>query len=159
MNFFEDICIGDHFALGHYVFTAENIKSFATRYDPQRFHVDEESGAQSHFGALCASGWHTATVFMRLFLDTRQRALEEAHARGERAADMGPALGVSDLKWLRPVYAGDTLDYVSEVVALRHSGSRPRFGLMTIRTTGTKQTGELAISFQSTTFVERRSAE
>ena len=157
MNFFEDIRIGDRFALGHYTFTADNIKSFAARYDPQRFHVDEEGAAQSHFGTLCASGWHTATVFMRLFLDTRQRALDEAQARGERAADIGPALGLSDLKWLRPVYAGDTLDYASEVIALRHSGSRPRFGLMTIRTTGSKETGELAISFQSTTFVERRS--
>jgi acyl dehydratase len=159
MNFFEDIRIGDRFVLGRYVFTADNIKSFAARYDPQRFHVDEESGAQSHFGALCASGWHTATVFMRLFLDTRQRALKEAQARGERVADMGPALGVSELKWLRPVYAGDTVDYVSDVIALRHSGSRPKFGLMTIRTTGTKQTGDVAIAFQSTTFVERRPAE
>ena len=159
MNFYEDIRIGDRFPLGCHTFTAAAIKSFAGRYDPQIFHVDEEAAARSHFGALCASGWHTATVFMRLFLDARQTVLDEAHARGERVAEMGPALGLANLKWLSPVYAGDTLDYVSEVVGLRVSASRPRFGLMTIRNTGTKQSGVMAISFESTTYVERRSAE
>jgi acyl dehydratase len=159
MSFFEDIRVGERTVVGRHTFTAEDIKSFAQRYDPQSFHVDEDAAARSHFGALCASGWHSAIVFMRLMLETRRHAEEQALGRGERVALTGPALGVRDLKWLRPVYAGDTLEYVLEVIELRVSKSRPRYGLMTIRTSGINQKGELAISFLSTTFVERRAAE
>jgi acyl dehydratase len=159
VSFFEDIRVGERTIVGRHTFTAEDIKSFAERYDPQVFHVDEDAAAESHFGALCASGWHSAIVFMRLMLETRRREQEQALARGEPMAQTGPALGLGELKWLRPVYAGDTLEYTIEVLELRVSNSRPRFGLMTIRTSGIKQNGELAISFLSTSFVERRAAE
>ncbi len=159
MSFFEDIRVGQRSVVGRHTFTAENIKSFAQRYDPQGFHVNEDAAARSHFGALCASGWHTAIAFMRLMLETRRREQEQALARGERAAQTGPALGLRDLTWHRPVYAGDTLEYTTEVIELRVSNSRPRHGLMTIRTIGINQHGEPAISFLSTTFVERRAAE
>jgi acyl dehydratase len=158
VSFFEDIRVGDRIVVGRHTFTAADIKSFATRYDPQVFHVDEEAGAQSHFGGLCASGWHTAIVFMRLLLETRRRRQNESAARGERVAQTGPALGLKDLQWLRPVYAGDALEYATEVTELRVSNSRPGFGLMGLRITGTNQNGDLAISFVSTSFVERRSA-
>ncbi len=62
MRFFEDIEIGVTEQLGSYTFTAEEIKRFAAKYDPQPFHMDEKAAAESHFGALCASGWHTAAV-------------------------------------------------------------------------------------------------
>jgi len=156
VTFFEDIRVGDRMVVGRHIFTAADIKSFATRYDPQPFHIDEEAAAASHFGKLCASGWHIAVVSMRLMLEARRHIVEQASARGERIAQMGPALGMRDLKWLLPVYAGDTLEYATEVVGLRISGSRPRFGLMTIRISGTNQNGQLAISFLSTTFIERR---
>jgi acyl dehydratase len=64
-----------------------------------------------------------------------------------------------DLRWLKPVYAGDILDYRSEIVEMRVSNSRPRFGLITIRTTGTNQKGEVAISWVSTSFLERRAEQ
>lgn len=159
MSFFEDIRVGERTVVGRHTFTAEDIKNFAQRYDPQSFHIDEDAAARSHFGALCASGWHSAIVFMRLMLETRRREEEQTLARSERVAQTGPALGLRDLKWLRPVHAGDTLEYVVEVIELRVSNSRPRYGLMTIRTSGINQKGELAISFLSTTFVERRAAE
>jgi acyl dehydratase len=89
-------------------------------------------------------------------VDRRRALAEAARARGERVAAMGPALGFRDLKWLKPVYVGDTIDYQSEVIALRPSGSRPRTGLMTIVSTGVNQNGEPVISFVSTTLVERR---
>ena len=82
---------------------------------------------------------------------------DPVQARGERVAASGPALGLRDLKWLRPVYAGETIDYKTEITALRVSGSKPRFGLMTTLTTGVNQDGATVISFESTTFVERRS--
>jgi acyl dehydratase len=156
VKFFEDIQIGDVFEVGRYTFTADNIKAFAARFDPQPFHVDEEAAARSHFGALVASGWHTALAWMRLMIDHRRRMDEAMLARGEPVAGIGPALGFRDLKWLKPVYVGDIIDYKSEVTELRLSNSRPRFGLMTFRSTGVNQNGEPVLSLISTTFVERR---
>jgi acyl dehydratase len=157
VKYFEDTRVGDTFAVGRYTFGADQIKAFAARFDPQSFHLDEAAGAASQFGALCASGWHTAVVWMRLTVGFRRRLAEEAHARGESVPSIGPALGLRDLKWLKPVYAGDTIDYLSEVVELRISGSRPGFGLMTLRSTGVNQNGEPVITFMDTTFLQRRS--
>ena len=156
MKYLEDIAVGETFAVGRYTFGADDIKAFARRFDPQLFHIDEDAAAASHFGGLCASGWHTASIWMRLMVDYRRRIVEAARAQGEPVASIGPALGFRELKWLKPVYVGDTVDYKSEVVETRASGSRPGFGLMTIRSTGVNQNGEEVISFLSTTFVERR---
>jgi acyl dehydratase len=93
---------------------------------------------------------------MRLLVDQRRPMIEAAQARGEPIASTGPALGIRDLKWLKPVYVGDTIDYKTEVTELRLSGSRPRFGLMTSLSTGSNQNGVTVISFISTSFVERR---
>ena len=156
MKYFEDIRVGDVYEVGRYTFTADNIKAFATRFDPQAFHIDEEAAARSHFGGLVASGWHTAVAWMRLMIDYRRRMDEAMRARGETVASIGPALGFRELKWLKPVYVGDTVAYKTEVIETRLSNSRPGFGLMTIRSTGTNQNGEPVITFESTTFVERR---
>jgi acyl dehydratase len=156
MIFFEDIVVGDSVVLGRHTFTTENIKAFAHRYDPQRFHVDEAAAEASHFGALCASGWQTAIVSMRLLVEHRRALAEAVRARGERVAQAGPAVDLRDLKWLKPVYVGDTIEYRIEVAETRASDSHPGFGLMTLRTTGTNQKGELVISFLSATLVERR---
>jgi acyl dehydratase len=156
MNYFDDLRIGDLLMTGRHTFATDEIKSFARRFDPQLFHVDEEEAARSHFGALCASGWHTASAWMRLYVDAMRAENDAMRGRGETVPAVGPALGLRELKWLKPVYVGDTIDYKSQVTQLRISNSRPGFGLMTILTTGTNQNGALAISFVSTTFVERR---
>jgi len=156
MKFFEDITVGDVYEYGRYTFTADNIKAFALRFDPQPFHIDEAAGARSHFGALCASGWHTAMAWMRLMVDYRRRMDDAMRARGEPVAGIGPALGFRELKWPRPVYAGDIVSYRSEVVDLRVSNSRPKSGLMSFRSTGVNQNGEPVLSLISTTFVDRR---
>ena len=156
MKYFEDIAVGERIALGRHTFVADEIKAFAARFDPQPFHLDEGEAVRSHFGGLVASGWHSAVVWMRMMIGERRRLAEAAQARGEPVAAMGPAVGVRDLKWLKPVYAGDTVEYASEVIETRVSNSRPTLGLLTIRSTGVNQKGELVISFISTTFVERR---
>lgn len=156
MKYLEEIQVGEVYPLGRHTFGADEIKAFAKRFDPQLFHLDEEAAERSHFGALCASGWHTALAWMRLMVEFRRRAAEDARARGEPVAAVGPALGFRDLKWLKPVYVGDTIEYQSEVLETRVSNSRPGFGLMTIRASGVNQKGEPVISFISTTFVERR---
>ena len=156
MKYFDDIHVGDRLSLGSHVFTADEIKVFAAQYDPQPFHVDEAAAADSHFGALCASGWHTAAMWMRLRVLHGQREDEERRARGEPIAMLGPSPGFREMKWLKPVYAGDTISYASEVLETRASQSRPGWGLIEVLNTGTNQKGDLVMSFKSSAFVERR---
>ena len=156
MKFFEDIRVGEVSDLGRHTFTAEDIKAFAARFDPQPFHLDEAAAARSHFGRLCASGWHTACVWMRLMIDHRRREDEERRARGEAVGRLGPSPGFRDLEWLKPVYVGDTISYGTEVVEMRPLSSRPGWGMIFVRNTGVNQRGEPVISFVSSAFVERR---
>ena len=156
MKFFEDVVVGERFEVGRHTFTADNIKAFARRFDPQLFHLDEAAAARSHFGALCASGWHTAAVWMRLMVEHQRSEDDARRARDEPVAVLGPSPGFRELKWLKPVYVGDTITYSTEVIETRASGSRPDWGLMTIRNTGVNQKGEPVISFISVAFVERR---
>ena len=156
MKFFEDLKISDRFEIGRHTFTADDIKSYARRFDPQLFHIDEEAAKRSHFGALCASGWHTASIWMRLMIEHDRSEDAKRRARGEPSAIFGPSPGFRELKWLKPVYVGDTVTYASEIVELRASKSRPDWGLMAIRNTGTNQRGEPVISFVSTSFIQRR---
>ena len=158
MKFFEDIHVGEVTELGRHTFTAEDIKAFAARFDPQPFHLDETAAARSHFGKLCASGWQTASVWMRLLIECRQREDEELRVRGEDVAQLGPSPGFRDLQWLRPVYAGDTISYATEIVATRISNSRPGWGMITARNTGVNQRGEPVISFVSSVFVACRNS-
>jgi acyl dehydratase len=158
MRFFEDLRVGDRAELGTHTFTAEAIKGFATRYDPQRFHVDEAAAERSHFGRLCASGWHTAAVWMKLMIEHRRREDEAMRQRGEAVAALGPAAGFRELRWLRPVYVGDTISYASELVELRSSNSRPGWGLMTSLNSGANQGGEPVLTFRTAAFVQKRDA-
>jgi acyl dehydratase len=157
MKFFEDIHVGESDDIGTYTFTAEGIKAFAARFDPQPFHLDEAAAGRSHFGKLCASGWQTACVWMRLLIDYRRREDDERRARGEAVARLGISPGFRDLKWLRPVYVGDTVAYRTEVTETRVLNSRPGWGMIFARNSGVNQHGEPVISFISSVFVERRS--
>jgi acyl dehydratase len=155
VNFLEQIAAGDRYSLGSHTFMAEEIKAFARKFDPQVFHIDEEAAKNSHFGALCASGWHTVSVWMRLMVEFRKRDAQARKARGERAATIGPSPGFRELKWLKPVYVGDTIAYETEVVATRPSASKPDFGIVTLFNSGANQHNERVMSFTSTVFVPR----
>ncbi|HLL26953.1 MAG TPA: MaoC family dehydratase [Xanthobacteraceae bacterium] len=158
MKFFDDIQIGDRRDLGKHTFSAEEIKRFARSYDPQPFHMDEEAARHSHFGALCASGWHSTAACMRLIVDYHKRLAAEMIARGERPAKIGPSPGFKNLKWLKPIYAGDSVVFASEVIETRASASRPQWGIVHMRTTGTNQKGERVYEIENIAFIERRSA-
>jgi acyl dehydratase len=158
MRFFEDIEIGRRRDVGSFTFTADGIKKFAAQFDPQAFHLDEEAGRKSLFGGLAASGWHVGSVCMKLLVADGQRRMKEALARGEKIAVWGPSPGFRELRWIRPVLAGDTISYASEVESLRSSSSRPEWGILQIRNTGTNQHGELVFSVLATAFVPRRNA-
>jgi acyl dehydratase len=154
--YFEDLEIGARREVGSFTFTAERIKKFAAQFDPQRFHLDEEEGRNSLFGGLAASGWHVGSVCMKLLVADGQRRAREAAARGETIAVWGPSPGFRELRWIKPVLAGDTLSYASEIASKRISSSRPDWGIVEARNTGTNQRGELAFSLLATAFVPLR---
>ena len=158
MRFFEDIEIGKRRELGSFTFTAELIKRFATQFDPQRFHLDEEEGRKSLFGGLAASGWHVGSVCMKLLVADGQRQAKEAVARGEKVTILGPSPGFRELRWIKPVLAGDTIHFASEIETKRSSEKRPEWGIVQARHTGTNQRGDLVFSVLATAFVPRRNA-
>lgn len=125
MRFFEDIEVGSRRELGSFTFTAGLIKKFAAQFDPQRFHLDEEAGRNSLFGGLAASGWHVGSVCMKLLVEDGQREAEEQAARGEKVATLGPSPGFRDLRWIKPVLAGDVISFASEIASRRSSSRGP----------------------------------
>jgi acyl dehydratase len=158
MHFFEDIEIGVRREVGSFTFTAESIKKFAAQFDPQACHLDEEAGRKSLFGGLAASGWHVGSVCMKLLVAEGQRQIKEAAARGEEIAVWGPSPGFRELRWIRPVLAGDTVSFASVVESKRLSEKRPQWGILQSRNSGTNQRGEPVFSFLATAFVPRRNA-
>lgn len=118
--------IGPRQELGRFTFTAEEIVRFASAFDPQPFHVDAEAARLSPFGTLIASGWHTACVWMGLYVRTHGAivpALPENHPAVIAPAGIG--FGMTDLRWPAPVRAGDTVVFFTQVLDARPSGSRP----------------------------------
>lgn len=156
MRFFEDLKVGQRRDIGSFTFTAEDIKRFAIQFDPQPFHLDEEAGRNSLFGGLAASGWHVGSVCMKLLVADNQRLAQLARDRGEEVAIGGPSPGFRELRWIKPVLTGDTISFAGEIESLRTSSSRPQWGIVQSRNTGTNQRGELVFSFLASAFVPRR---
>ncbi|MTH98397.1 MaoC family dehydratase [Roseibium sp. RKSG952] len=155
-RFFEDIQPGDELVFGSYTFEAGDIIRFAAKYDPQPFHLSDAEAAKTHFGQLCASGWHTAAIYMKLQVAKAKELRAKRIAQGLPVAELGPSPGFDDLKWIRPVFAGDTVTYRSTITAKTESKSRPRWGLIHAENHGTNQKGKAVLFFKSTVFVERR---
>lgn len=134
MWFFEDYEVGQIDRFGHYEVTREEVLAFAAAYDPQPFHLDDDAAAASPvFGRLAASGWHTAGMAMRMMVD-RNRELGRDSAMGSP--------GLDELRWLKPVYPGDTLSMEIDVVGKSEPKSLPDVGFVKTRTTVFNQNGE-----------------
>lgn len=116
--YFEDLEIGAKASFGHYEVTREEVIDFATKYDPQPFHLSDEAAAQTHFGRISASGWHTCAMVMRMLVD---------NITERRQAGIGSP-GLDELRWLKPVYPGDVLRVETELVSKKQSQSRPEMG-------------------------------
>lgn len=155
-RFYEDIEIGEEIELGSRVFETAKIKEFAGNYDPQPFHMDEEAAKKSHFGALCASGWQTASSWMRLYVEHNMAIRKASEAAGETSPKLSVSPGMENLKWMRPVYAGDEITFWQKIIAKRPLASRPGWGLVTADCGGHNQKGEPVISFVSKNFVQMR---
>lgn len=134
---FDAIVIGERHDFGAYEFTAERIKDFARIYDPQPFHVDEATAAGSAYGALIASGWQTTLAAIRLQADY----FAARAARGELAPRLRPFEGIDDLKWLKPVHAGDRIAYSGTFTTMRLSAAHPSWGAVSMDYAGVNQNG------------------
>ena len=154
--YFEDVEIGSRQSLGSFVFTAEAIKRFAMAYDPQPFHIDEAAAEASHFGGLIASGWQVAAVWMKLNVAQLDRLADEALAEGRAVGRLGPSPGFRNMVWARPVRPGDRLTYRSTFTDKKASGSRPGWGIVSMRNEAFDDEGRLVFAFDAAVFVERR---
>lgn len=142
-RWFEDIVIGESFPLGSHTFTAEEIVRFATLYDPQYFHLDAAAAAESHFGGIVASGWHTVSIGHRMMVDALFAEEERLRGLGKEPGVSGPSPGVNKMDFKVPVRPGDTVSYVLVVTGKRHSNSIPGWGLLFNTVDATNQRGEL----------------
>lgn len=156
MKFFDDIALGTREILGHHTFMEEEMLAFARTFDPQPFHVDPEAAKRSHFGALVASGWLTAATWMKYFLAYSAREADALRAKGEKVPQIGPSSGFTNLRWVKPVYAGDTITYATEAKEKTPARSRPQWGILKAYNSGTNQHGDLVIDFESVVLLERR---
>ena len=145
MRYFEDFAAGDVVRLGTKRLSAEEIVAFAREYDPQPFHLDEDAAAQSPYGGLIASGWHTAALFMRLFVDGILTG----------SASLGSP-GVEELRWLLPVRPGDELTGVVRVLDARPSERNPTRGTVTTESEVLNQHGEVVMRMRARGFFARR---
>ena len=117
MSLYDYIKVGMVLDVGSHTFEAESIKRFAAKFDPQPFHLDEEAAKNSLFGGLCASGWHSLSVWMRMNIEVGRKLLETESGYDGPAPEFGMSPGVKNIKWLRPIFAGDTITYKTTVSA------------------------------------------
>ena len=146
MQFYEDLVVGEVHRFGAYAVTREEVMAFAARYDPQPFHLDDAAAAATHFGRLSASGWHTCAMTMSL--------LVERHRHSGHQGLGSP--GVDDLRWLRPVYPGDTLSVETEILEKRRSATKPDRGIFRTATRVFNQDGIMVMSMTSRAMIRTR---
>jgi acyl dehydratase len=146
MIYFEDLEVGEKASFGAYQVTREEVIEFARKYDPQPFHLSDEAAAGTHFGRLAASGWHTGAMAMAMIV---------ASWKGEAQAGLGSP-GLDELRWLKPVYPGDTLRVETEIIEATPSRSKPDIGSFRTRIAVINQHDEPVMRFTSIVLMRRR---
>ena len=146
--------IGETIDLGSHLFEAEEIKAFARKFDPQPFHVDEESAKGTLFGALCASGWHTASMWMKYNLLHREDVDGVPWEGPGPRPQFGPSPGFDKLRWLKPVYAGETITFTRRAVGHRAISSRPGWRVLTVACEAFDTRGDKVLEFESAVLVK-----
>jgi acyl dehydratase len=147
MQYFEDIEIGRTQKFGSRAVTREEVLEFATKYDPQPFHLDDEAAAATHFGRISASGWHSCAMVMSMLVE---------NLKVNQQAGLGSP-GVDELRWLKPVYPGDTLRCESEILSKRVSATRPEMGFFKSKLTVFNQDDTAVMSMISNGIIATRS--
>lgn len=149
LRYFEDIEIGTKASFGRYEVTRDEVLAFAGMYDPQPFHLSDEAAAQTHFGRISASGWHTAAMTMRMLVNNISEG---------RQAGLGSP-GLDELRWHKPVYPGDTLRVETELLEKTRSRSRPEMGSFRSNIRVFNQHGKLVMSFKSIGLIRVRNPQ
>jgi acyl dehydratase len=137
---------GESVEMGSYEFTAERIVEFASQFDPQFFHLDAEKAENSVLGGLCASGWHISAAMMKCNVEAIERQAKALIAAGGTPPKYGPSPGFKNLKWLKPVYAGDTVTYSMRFTASRPIPNRPGRNIVEIGYEGRNQKNDLVFT-------------
>ena len=145
LKYFEDLVVGTKASFGRYQVTREEVVEFASKYDPQPFHLSDEAAAQTYFGRLSASGWHTCAMAMRMMCDDY---LLESSSLGSP--------GIDNLRWTKPVYPGDTLSVRLTVLETRPMASRPSVGLVSSKWEVLNQQREVVLTMQGWGMFGRR---
>ncbi|MEY4121852.1 MAG: Bifunctional protein PaaZ [Pseudomonadota bacterium] len=143
--YWEDMHPGDVRDLGTITPTREEIIAFASQFDPQPFHLDDEAAQASVFGALCASGWHTCSMAMRLMVTNFLH----------QAASLGSP-GLENIKWLKPVLPGDTLRLEHSIIETRPMSKRPDVGLVRTEWNMFNQHGDKVLHMEGWGMFRRR---
>jgi acyl dehydratase len=149
MIYFEDLQVGAETCFGSYDVTREEVLDFARKYDPQPFHLSDEEAAKTHFGRLAASGWHTCAMTMAVIA----RSVVD-----DQQAGLGSP-GVDELRWLKPVYPGDTLHVRGRILDKTPSRSKPEIGSFRTETTVTNQDDVPVMRFTSIVLIRRPPAD
>lgn len=145
MIYYEDLSIGQKIEIGPISVTEEEIIEFAKKYDPQPFHVDVEKAKNSLFGGLCASGWHTCSLYMRMLYDGLLINL----------ASLGSP-GMNQIRWIKPLFPDETIKGELEIISKTPSRSKPNIGSMIIDSNVFNSNNELIMTLQSISIVRRR---
>jgi acyl dehydratase len=145
VRYWEDFAVGDVVEIGPVTVSAAEIVEFASRFDPQPFHLDDDAGRATPFGGLIASGWHTTALFMGMFV--RAVLLD--------SASLGSP-GVDEIRWRAPVRPGDTLTGRSTVTDVRPSSTSPQRGTVFTANEVFNQDGTLVLSLKARGFFARR---
>ncbi len=143
--YFDDLTVGQRYQSEPYEITESAIFAFAREFDVQPFHLDHAEAQKSAFQGLAASGWHTAAIARRLFTTGPLQFVGGAIG-----------LGVDELRWPIAVRPGDQLILETEILELRPSKSKPRYGLVRIRNVMTNQDNAVVLSYSANAFVQRR---
>jgi acyl dehydratase len=144
-RYYEDFKVGERFTSGGLTMTEAGIVEFARQWDPQPFHIDAEFAKKWTYGGLIASGLHTMSVTLRLWLDLGIF----------RACSLGSP-GIGEVQFARPVRPGDTLRVITDIVELRVSASKSDRGIARVRQVTINQRGEAVLEQETTVFLKRR---
>ena len=143
-RYFEDWNVGESAESGPVEVTRESAIAFAREYDPQPFHLDDDAARDSIFGKLAASGWQTASLVMRAIVTS-----------GMFPSKGLVGLGVDKLRWVKPVYPGDSLRVVTRVISKREHASKPT-GIVQFENETTNQNGDVVMTHESMVLMPRR---
>jgi len=148
--------IGQRIELGRHTFSAEEIIAYAREFDPQDFHTDEALAADSLFGGLCASGWHTCAMWMRYNYAELERVIGTLWQGDGPQPEFGPSPGFKDLRWLKPIHAGDSITFTRTAVSYRALASKPGWLMLLLKAEAFNERQEPVMEMENSVLVAVR---